>query len=282
MKKITSFFLFLLLIFTIAFQLGLWKEKNEGTSLAAETFSFSPAAHPIENRPFAVIVVSRNHGADIEKTLSSIFFQNYENYRLIYIDDASDDGSFDLARDCIFDSPAFAKTTIIQNETPEGPLASLFQAIQNCEKNEIVLYLQPGDFLAHEWVLQRLNSYYADPNLWLAWAKSLCFPNYEEGKGYDQTLHSFYAALFHKIQKSDLMQGGEFLKEGLELAIMSPMLEMAKEHSFEIPEVLTLHNLLSFRKQDLELQAQAEKYIRSISPYDPIETLEVFSCGESF
>ena len=48
-----------------------------------------------EHKPFVVIVPSYNNSEWVERNLRSIFEQKYDNFRVIYIDDASTDGTWD-------------------------------------------------------------------------------------------------------------------------------------------------------------------------------------------
>jgi cellulose synthase/poly-beta-1,6-N-acetylglucosamine synthase-like glycosyltransferase len=94
---------------------------------------FKPTAFPLRNLPFTIVFVAQNNGAYVSKTLSSIFSQNYDNYKVIYIDDKSDDGSFELARELIYDSAHLPKVTLVQNENKLGQLANVFRAVQSCQ-----------------------------------------------------------------------------------------------------------------------------------------------------
>src|SRR5579872_6128636 len=103
MKK---FFLFLCLLFAafcIGFQATRWNPFRDQKGVADLLFgnSFRPTDFPIENRLFTVVVIGYNNGAYVQKTLESIFAQTYENFRLVYVDDGSNDGSYDLACDLL-------------------------------------------------------------------------------------------------------------------------------------------------------------------------------------
>ena len=95
-----------------------------------------PASYTLQNLPLCIIVVNHNNGAFAQKTLQSLFSQNYDNCRLIYVDDASNDGSFELSRDLIFEN-ARMKFDIVQNEKRIGPVASLMKAVKACDDEEI-------------------------------------------------------------------------------------------------------------------------------------------------
>lgn len=257
----------------------------------AESHRFSPAQFVLKNRPFVIVVVGHNNGATVEKTLNSVFFQSYENFRLIYLDDASTDGSQMIAQDAINRSTRMVPVTFVQNDEKLGELANIFRAIEPCEDHEIVIVLQGEDWLAHEWVLQRLNAYYSDPDLWIATGASIDFPTFQKVAQVEMhslrahpvtttQLKTFYVGLFKKIRESDFIYSGQFLPACAELAYMTPMLEMAFEHFHEIQEVLYVHNQEKVQKEDREEKHIAEKYIRALDPYSPLQTLEVAICGE--
>lgn len=296
MRKSFFFLLILAIVFagsyTAAPKLGeILKAKQ--SAIAAPKEKFKPSSFPIQNHPFAIVVIGHNNGAYVAKTLASVFSQNYENYRLIYIDDASNDGSFDLARDLLYESNHLGQVTLVPNEKKLGVLANMVRAVETCKNEEIVVVLHGEDWLAHEWVLQRLNSYYADPDLWLTYGQYREFPSYQVGvcREYSEPkfrslpffashLKTFYAALFKKIRVADFIYSGSFLPASADLAYMIPMLEMANNHYHQIPETLYISNRQSTYKEDREMQLRCEKYVRGLDPYAPVAALEVESCGD--
>ena len=182
MKKFVLFLFLLAIVFAGSFTVAqnLNKKYVEPVQLT-QPFAFKPIPFPLKNLPFTFVIVGVNNGASVAKTLDSVFSQNYENYRLIYIDDASDDGSFELVRDLIFDSGHLGRVTLVQNEKRLGKLANICRALQTCEDPEIVVVLEGEDWLAHEWVLQKLNTYYADSDLWMTYGQYRDFPTYQLG-----------------------------------------------------------------------------------------------------
>jgi hypothetical protein len=245
---------------------------------------FRPNPYPLENLPFALIIIGRNNGASVEKTLASVFSQKYENFRIIYVDDASDDGSYDLAKELIYASHRLPQTLIHQNAKPIGALASLSEVVRSLPDEEIVVILNGEDWLAHEWVLERLNQYYDDPDLWLTYGQSSDYPTYEIGHARPlqengkpirsqpfvaTNLKTFYAHLFKKIKEADFQYKGEYFQGNADLAFMLPMLEMGKGHCQCLSDVLYICNRESAPLENRELQSQNEKHIRSMRPYDP-------------
>jgi glycosyltransferase involved in cell wall biosynthesis len=258
--------------------------RIKASNLPYRAIEFRPTQYPLENRMFHIVIVGRNNGANLEKTLQSVFLQNYENFRILYIDDASDDGSGDLARDLIYDSPCFTKIQFHQNERPLGLLESLSKAVRGIPDEEIVAVLQGDDWLAHEWVIARLNQYYADPDLWLTYGEASDYPTYRLGnaKPLDPRkpvrsqpfsgahLKTFYAGLFKKIGEADLQYKGEYFQGAADLAYMFPMLEMAEGHTQCLQDVLYICNRESLKTDDRELHSFCEKEIRSLPAHEPL------------
>ncbi len=274
MLKLLGGLLLLGVVFGGAFYLG--KERRHSGIKEAETL-FQPTLYPVINRSFAVVIVCHNNGAFVEKTLQSVFSQNYLDFRIFYIDDGSNDGSFELAQDLIYESGQLMRVTMIRNEERLGTVANLSRIIDTCPDSEIMVVMGGEDWLAHEWVLSRLNQYYADPDLWLTFGQYREYPEYSLGFCHPLVqdkparnqpftashLKTFYAGLFRQIQPKDLIFDAD-------LAYMAPMLEMAKGHSMFIPEILYIENRAVPRKEDREVISASEKAVRGLKAYEPI------------
>ncbi len=291
MKKLVLFFFLMAFVFMGSFFLAQFDFKRGKGRAKEENFAFSPASFALKHRPFTIVIVGRNNGASVAKTLESVFSQSYENFRLVYIDDASDDGSYEVARDAIYEAECLTRVTLVQNEEKLGTLANIYRAVQALPDEEIVVVLDGKDRLAHEWVLQRLNAYYENPSLWIALAQGIYYPSFQkvpaqdlkegrELKRVEEHLKTFYAALFKKVRESDFVYAGTYLQSQADLAYILPMIEMGKEHTHFIPEVLSLVNEKTAEVEDRELALRSEKFIRSLDPYPALTTLRVPACGE--
>jgi glycosyltransferase involved in cell wall biosynthesis len=255
----------------------------EETPLAG---SFLPTLYPLEDRSFVLVMIGRNNGAYLESLFNSVFSQKYENFRVVYVDDASDDGSFQLASDLILNRSCLVKAEMIQNEKPLGILASLEKAVEGCFEDEIVVVVPTNGKLAHEWVLQRYNQYYANGDLWLTYGQYRYYPTYQMGKSKPYSaeeidykgfrsldfrafhLQSFYAALFKKIDRSDFLYEGQYVPVATEMAYMLPMMEMAAKHMQYIGDTL----YLSYAPET-EVDPFFAKQIASKGSYAPLDTL---------
>lgn len=302
MGKLVLFFFSLAVAFIGGYEAARWNPFR-GYGLEAEERvlgnSFQPDPYSLKNRQFVALIVGHNNGAYVQKTLDSVFRQNYEHFRVVYIDDGSSDGSFELARDLIYSGDFPGEASFVRNEERIGILANLARVIETCLDEEIVVVLEGEDWLAHEWVLQRLNAYYANPDLWMTHGQWREFPGYGLGqtgpltetdwkeKGFrgqnfvPGPLRSFYAGLFKKIKENDLIYQGKFFPVCGDLAYMLPMLEMAKDHFQFISETLYIANGAVEKKQEGELRAKCERFIRSSTPYPALAGLELRQPEES-
>ena len=258
-------------------------------------FSFiEVTANNLEERPIAVVIPSYNNADWHLNNLSSVLKQEYENYRVIYLDDASPDGTGQLVSKYLSENDTRNKVTLIRNTERVGSMANIYRAVWMCHPSEIIVTVDGDDWLSHEFVLQRINEAYADPNVWMTYGQ---FDTYPQGHGfgaqplpqwvieggsfrsYDWVtthLRTFYAGLFQKINKEDLLYEGKFFPVTWDLGFMFPMLEMSRAHGRFIPEVLYIYNIatpLNDNKLRLELQQKLETFIRKKEPYAQITSL---------
>lgn len=253
-------------------------------SAVSQNASFRPNTYPLKNLPFVVVIVGKNNGAYLEKNLRSVFSQCYENFRVIYVDDGSDDGSDSLASNLIENSSCSKKTHFVHCEQTRGVLRNIVDSVKECGDEEIVVVLHGDDGLAHEWVLQRLNQYYADSDLWITYSQCIEYPACQISafRQYVQNgrtapvqfprLQTFYAGLFKQINDSDLRYQGEYIQGAAEIAYMLPMLEMAEGHFQCLSDVLYIASPSNI-EDDREYRAFFEKYVRSLKSYEKIDSL---------
>ena len=211
-------------------------------------------------RPIVLIIASYNNHEWYEKNLDSVRLQNYSNFRAVYIDDASDDGTSSLVQSYIQKYGLEKLIKFIHNDTRKLALANQYAHIHECRDDEIIIILDGDDWFAHNDVLTRINQAYSDPNVWLTYGQFQVYPSDQIGfckptstnyiksntcryyaEGFSH-LRTFYAGLFKKINIEDLQYKGEFYSTNADTAAMWPMVEMAREHILFIPEVLYIYN----------------------------------------
>ncbi|MGD0664897.1 MAG: glycosyltransferase family 2 protein [Rhabdochlamydiaceae bacterium] len=251
---------------------------------------------PIPEKPFVIVVPSYNNEKYCEQNLLSILGQEYQNFRVIYLNDASKDSTAEKVDALVNKSPMKDRIRVIHREANVGSAQNLYDAIRSCENHEIIVRVDGDDFLAHPFVLKKLNKVYSDERVWMTYGNYLDYPNYNQNpklceripahvirsnsirsyKFVSTHLQTFYAGLGKKVAKEHLMKDGKFLPMAADIALLFPLLEMAGEHVQKIDEVLYLYNRInpiSDHKKNLKLQSACEHHVRSLPKYDPLEKL---------
>ena len=171
-----------------------------------------------EHKSFVFVLYSHNWGPWCQRTLQSVFAQDYNNYRVIVIDDASIDATETLAKEFIVQNGQDEKVVFIKNETHLGYFPSLQRAINCCLEGEIVIPIDLKDWLASPDVLVKLNRIYQNPKVFFVSSSAIEYPSYWPQK---EGLPSFYASLFR--QASDL-HGLKQLAKGKTADLNEPLL----------------------------------------------------------
>ncbi|GAB5411430.1 MAG: hypothetical protein ChlgKO_05440 [Chlamydiales bacterium] len=265
---------------------------NCGVGQFSPKYQIATSFPTLEEKPFVILMCGYNAEKYVEKALRSVLEQEYSNYRLIYIDDASEDKSHHLVKTTL-EKHKKIENLLIQNPHNVGAMANLKRGFDLCKDQEIIVHLDADDLLAHPYALKKLNEIYANPDVWLTYGSYLDIPTYAPGKfarpipkqilqkgkirehpWSSSHLRTYYAGLAKKIHLEDLKIDGEFLPSTSDLATMYPMIEMAGTHAYFVPECLHQYQISNptsdcFIRQNTQ-SAIAQK-IRSKTPYTPLE-----------
>ena len=245
----------------------------------------------LDEKPIVILTTSYNNKKWVEANLSSIYSQKYSNYRVIYVDDASQDGTADIVENFIKEQTKELRFDLIRNKERVGALANIYYSIHDyCLDDEIVVSLDGDDRFYDNNVLKIVNKAYSTKEVWLTHGTMLEFPSYSTSwskpiphdiiasnkfRSYrcPSHLRTFYAWLFKKIKKEDLMYNGSFFEMTWDQAMMFPMIEMAGfRHDFlaHISYVYNMTNPINDNKVNARLQQDLEIYIRAKPPYLPL------------
>jgi glycosyltransferase involved in cell wall biosynthesis len=174
-----------------------------------------------------------------------------------------------------------------------GALANLYRAIHSCNDDDIIVTVDGDDWLENPHVLQKINTAYQNPDIWLTYGQFKVYPGHNPGicKPYPKDviaqkryrgevfvashLRTFYAFLFKQIKLEDLLYKGSFLPVAWDLAFMFPMLEMAGNRFTCIQDVLYVYNRMnSLNDSKLHelLQWNLDLFIRSKPVYQELVT----------
>lgn len=216
-----------------------------------------------EELPITVVIYAYNTSDWLSFNLDSAFDQEYTNYHIVYIDDASTDNTSKKVRHYLKNKNSKIKFDLITLTEHQGKLKSLYSAVTTCHDEEIVILLDACDWLANKYVLNRICKEYSEHDTWVTFGTATSEPKscnigVRNGKvpqeivdtqqfrkifPYSPT-RSFYAGLFKKIDKNDLIdpKTNDFYAHAAECYIMWPILEMANTHFKVIDEVTYVMN----------------------------------------
>jgi glycosyltransferase involved in cell wall biosynthesis len=265
--------------------------------IAIKGLSYGPhcALYVKLKKSFVIVIPSYNNKSYYMKNLQSVFDQDYGDYRVIYIDDCSLDGTAQLVKKHIADRNQHHHVLLIENKKRSGAMANHYTAAHLCNSWEIIVHLDGDDWFAHNHVLSYLNTVYADPAVWLTYGQYRVWPNskipscchplpqwvidkhaYRDYPLVTSHLRTFYASLFKKIKLEDLLYKGQFLAASCDIGFMLPMLEMAHKHAKYIDQVLYIYNggnpLNDYKVNQALLDLMAY-VIRERSPYERLVQL---------
>jgi glycosyltransferase involved in cell wall biosynthesis len=255
----------------------------------------------IAERPIVVLSTSYNNQEWCAKSVRSVLSQEYSNFRFIYIDDHSKDGTADIVESLFKRAHQDSRMMLIRNKERIGALANIYWAVHNYIRDEeIVVSLDGDDWFFDNQVLKKINAAYASGDVWLTHGTMIEYPGSQlgwsipipkeiiEDNAFRQYrcvshLRTFYSWLFKKIALKDLQDGGEFFPMTWDFAIMFPMIEMAGErHAFisDITYVYNTDNQINDNKVNAELQRGLDVVLRNMPPYARLEAAPTFNQSE--
>jgi len=247
-----------------------------------------------KEKPIVLVITSHNNAQWYKKNLYAAFNQKYSNFRIIYVDDCSPDGTGDLVQEYVEINGWSDRVTLVKNEKRKFKLENFYNAVHDfCLDEEIVIDYDGDDWLAHENVLAKINEAYADPEVWVTYGSFKSWPSGLRGfcqklpqdvlayglyRHYDWvTTHpkSFYAWLFKRIKKEDLQRNGVFFNSATDLAFMFPILEMSGGQIEYIRDILYIYNRnnpIAIGRVNRKGQAFFDSYIRSLPRYEKVKS----------
>tara|TARA_R110002020_G_scaffold94270_2_gene227049 strand:- start:1523 stop:3142 length:1620 start_codon:yes stop_codon:yes gene_type:complete len=228
---------------------------------------------------FHFIIPGYNVTNWIERLVSSIQRQEYENYSVTYIDDMSTDNTSIVYQELTSNNKKFK---IIENKKKNYALKNISNAIdslKDSQKEDVIIVLDADDWLSSPQVLSYLNSVYQDDDCWMTYGSYMYYPFGDEGvepSDYPEEiiknnmyreddwrathLRTFKKKLWVEINQQDFIdEDGEYYKMAYDQAMMLPMLEMAREKAKYIPEILHVYNRANALNVDKIKQQQQYK-----------------------
>lgn len=258
-------------------------------------------------KSFVVIVLTYNNQKYCIENIESILAQDYDNFRVIIINDCSNDQTGKLLDEYIKKYDTKKRVTLIHNTVRCGSMLNHYNAAHMCKPDEIIVHVDGDDFLPVDGkvkassrkvdthVLKTLNTIYSNRDVWLTYGQYVTYPKGEIGlceafpkeiiqhnlfrnyKWVSSHLRTFYAGLFHKIKLEDFMDtDGKPFTCCPDVAFMLPLLEMAGKHVCFIPDIMYIYNMANPLNEfnfDLNNRLRIDRVIRTRPKYQPLNNL---------
>lgn len=261
----------------------------------------------VEEQPIIVIIPSYNNELLYKGNLDSVFAQDYKNFKVIYINDASTDKTGQCVDDYVRACGMSDKVTIIHNSYNRKALMNIYQAVHRCPDNALIIILDGDDKFAHEYVLKKFNRMHADGTTWLSYAQYINWPPWAAvcnkipiigyaaqtpqeivaTKNYRWCYQWFWSGLrgfnawFFKCVKLESLfldtppYLGKLLPIMYDAAILWPMMELGGAHTRFIPDILLTRNMTplnDFHSSADEVKKAVRRVLRTQKVYPTLES----------
>lgn len=234
-----------------------------------------------------MIIVTTLFNAEnyIEKCLSSIKNQTFEDFKCYITDDLSTDNSVNLVKNFIENDNRFILIENTEKLYQPGNYDQVIRNNHNINDDEVIVEIDGDDWLPDSDTLNRINKVYSDKNVWIA---NGCFKYSTGAPGFSSKqiitndlrrirftashIRTWRAFLWRKIKLEDLKdENGVYWKVTGDLSFMYPMLEMSGDEHYRFMEdinyVYNEQNPINDHKVDLWLVNDIAVKIRNKQPY---------------
>jgi len=242
-----------------------------------------------KGRPLHMTIVSTILNGDkwIEKHIESVRQQTFQDFTHVVIDAASSDRTNEIVREQASMSPG-GNLVLKTNDTRKAALENLGEIILFLPNDEVIVWLDGDDWLAHDQALEIVaRAYCSSSEPWLTYGQ---FMFQDGGVGFASPynpgsharldpvwrathLKTFRAGLVKKLNVEDIQHpDGSWVELAIDRAIMWPLLEMAGDHYACIPQILSVYNYdaswAANRPADqLKTELDEVARLRGLTPY---------------
>jgi glycosyltransferase involved in cell wall biosynthesis len=244
----------------------------------------------IEINHITIVISTRNSVNYIDKCLSSAINQNYSDFKIIFIDAASNDGTYEAAKKYESDN-----VVIIQNQTRKFQGENIRLGTEMAKPKSIIITLDGDDWFPHDNVLTKINEVYNEQDCWMTYGTYVEHPYrdvsiyyheyplevrekklFREHRWLASHLRTFRRELFLKINPEDMKDPttGEYVSMAPDLSFQFPMLEMCGvDKSFYVSDALYVYNTtnpLNECKINPDEIKRIELMLRGKKPYETL------------
>lgn len=257
---------------------------------------------------FIILIGSRNNGQWVKDNISSILSQDYQNYKVIYYNDASDDNTEDEYNHIVKDNPKFI---YVKSDTRKLK-TWFYENLENytsINDNDIIVFLDGDDMFYCDNVLSYINSIYIQSDCWLTYGgmivwegdDKLTSPNpqnseipshislnklYRKDSWRTSHLKTMRGAIWKKIDKNDLIYNNQYIVGPDDLAIMFSALELCPTNKiYRVTDPIYLYNHTNQNNRsraytdNVSAKIDYESIVRSREPYKEISYISPTLAG---
>ncbi|MBL8228235.1 MAG: glycosyltransferase [Bryobacterales bacterium] len=218
------------------------ESAERGRNMALEGLYRPQSDNGLQNR-IVVFTPFRNAGSFLRRCVESLREQDYGNFEVLVIDDASDDDS------SVAVPVDDARFRFFQNPVRRGLGRNLTEYLTRCcQPDDIVVCVDGDDWLACREALTHINRFYNQHRCWVSYgqfaytdgSRGFCepFASYEDFRTVRHAfrashVRTFRAGLFQRIADQDpdwqcfKDEQGEWLESSVDAALMNVLLELA-------------------------------------------------------
>ena len=241
----------------------------------------------MKENTFIVLVTVYNSVEWIGKCLDSVINQDYQNYKLVVIDDASTDGTWDIIQKYDNNHVYKHRNEIRVGDSTPNTVMALKKF--STDKEDIIVHVDGDDYLSDSSALSYLNEIYQD-DVWLTYGQYMplsktyfnyCRPipdtrTYRKSRTWlTSHLKTFKRWLWDLIDDNDLRDDdGNYIDAATDCAFMYPMIEMAgPNHIKFVKRVLYVYNdlnPLNYKDARAQDSLRMAAYIQNKKIYDEL------------
>ena len=252
--------------------------------------------HSQKKRKFVFIVPSYNNEKWIQNNVCSMLKQNYKHWRMIYINDNSNDKTEELFHELTKDYKD--KILYIKNDVKYGQAFNRYIAYNMCDDNEYCVMLDGDDWLHCKYVLDYLNSFMNTHNVDITYGRFREFVNnknipaswvlvdyssdVKKNKSYRQDewrcvhLRVLKTEYLKQINPLDfIMENNDFITCSTDMVESFACLELCNGKHKKVEECLMVYNKDNsaiypeshYNRLYKDRKLAIQKKVRSITPY---------------
>jgi len=254
----------------------------------------------MKQNKFVIITTVYNLKDWLPMNINMMKYQNFDNWHCVYIDDWSDDGSYEYLVEELDNDSRF---TILRTEHPKsrqgaGFLSAIDHIQNELDDNDVIVEVDGDDWLSSVFVLDYLNRVYQNENIWMSYGQYQIYPTGQLGGHWNMDIsddvdsrndyrsHPFPYShlktykywLFKKIDRKDLIDPttNKVWASAWDHALCIPMVEMSgKNRIYRCTDILYSLNrsqeLQNEGKTRLNEQKHTEQLIRKGKCYKRLD-----------